>query len=275
MPNTGRACASPMPRASCAATASAAPRRESGCAGRYGIPYGRDARRDARHLPRRPARRAGLRLHPRRLLAPFPPATTASSASARSLSASRPSSIDYSLCPKVTIDEITRQCRAAVAWTLRHIGAAWRRPGARRGRRPFRRRPPERDVPHDALGRGLRPGARSARRGAAGERHLRHRAAAPQLPAADDPARRRHRPAQLADVRRAAVRDAGARDLGWRGERGVRAPVDLVPRRVAGGGQPLELLAQPGANHFSAIHGFADPDHRLCRWLAERLLTSP
>ena len=30
--------------------------------------------------------------------------------------------VDYSLCPKVTIDEITRQCRAAVAWTLRHIG---------------------------------------------------------------------------------------------------------------------------------------------------------
>jgi arylformamidase len=30
--------------------------------------------------------------------------------------------VDYSLCPKVTIDEITRQCRAAVAWTLGHIG---------------------------------------------------------------------------------------------------------------------------------------------------------
>ena len=30
--------------------------------------------------------------------------------------------VDYSLCPKVTIDEITRQCRAAIAWTIRHIG---------------------------------------------------------------------------------------------------------------------------------------------------------
>lgn len=29
--------------------------------------------------------------------------------------------IDYSLCPKVGIDEITRQARAAVAWVLRHI----------------------------------------------------------------------------------------------------------------------------------------------------------
>ncbi|MEO5843860.1 MAG: alpha/beta hydrolase, partial [Caldimonas sp.] len=31
--------------------------------------------------------------------------------------------IDYSLCPRVTIDEITRQSRAALAWTLGHIGA--------------------------------------------------------------------------------------------------------------------------------------------------------
>ncbi|THU00290.1 alpha/beta hydrolase [Lampropedia puyangensis] len=30
-------------------------------------------------------------------------------------------SIDYSLCPKVTIDEITRQARAAVAWVVRNI----------------------------------------------------------------------------------------------------------------------------------------------------------
>ena len=31
--------------------------------------------------------------------------------------------VNYSLCPKVTIDEISRQSRAAVAWTLRHAGA--------------------------------------------------------------------------------------------------------------------------------------------------------
>lgn len=29
--------------------------------------------------------------------------------------------VNYALCPAVTIDEITRQCRSAVAWTLRHI----------------------------------------------------------------------------------------------------------------------------------------------------------
>ena len=35
------------------------------------------------------------------------------------------------------------------------------------------------------------------------------------------------------------MRDAGARDLGRRRERRIRAPVDLVPRRVAGRGQPV------------------------------------
>jgi arylformamidase len=33
-----------------------------------------------------------------------------------------------------------------------------------------------------------------------------------------------------------------------------------------------ELLPQAGANHFSAIDGFVDPDSALCRWLAARLL---
>ena len=31
-------------------------------------------------------------------------------------------SVNYALCPKVSIDEITRQARAAVAWTFRHAG---------------------------------------------------------------------------------------------------------------------------------------------------------
>ena len=31
--------------------------------------------------------------------------------------------VNYSLCPKVTVDEITRQTRAAAAWVVRHIAA--------------------------------------------------------------------------------------------------------------------------------------------------------
>jgi arylformamidase len=39
-----------------------------------------------------------------------------------------------------------------------------------------------------------------------------------------------------------------------------------------GAGNRSELLPQAGANHFSAIDGFADPASPLCRWLADRLL---
>lgn len=31
--------------------------------------------------------------------------------------------IDYEICPKVTVDEIVRQCRAAVAWVYKNVGA--------------------------------------------------------------------------------------------------------------------------------------------------------
>lgn len=37
--------------------------------------------------------------------------------------------VNYALCPAVTIDEITRQCRAALAWVLRNIGAHGGTPG--------------------------------------------------------------------------------------------------------------------------------------------------
>jgi arylformamidase len=40
-------------------------------------------------------------------------------------------------------------------------------------------------------------------------------------------------------------------------------------------GNRSELLAQPGAHHFSAIEGFADPAPPLCGWLADQLFTSP
>ena len=32
--------------------------------------------------------------------------------------------VNYALCPRVSIDEITRQARAAIAWVVRHIRAA-------------------------------------------------------------------------------------------------------------------------------------------------------
>ena len=46
--------------------------------------------------------------------------------------------VNYALCPAVTLDEITRQVRAAVAWTHRHIASLWWRPGAGRAGRALR-----------------------------------------------------------------------------------------------------------------------------------------
>ena len=40
-------------------------------------------------------------------------------------------------------------------------------------------------------------------------------------------------------------------------------------------GNASELLPQPGANHFTAIDGFADPGSALCRWLAAKLSATP
>ncbi len=36
-------------------------------------------------------------------------------------------------------------------------------------------------------------------------------------------------------------------------------------------GNPSELRAIPGADHFTAIHGFEDPASALSQWLARRL----
>ena len=38
-----------------------------------------------------------------------------------------------------------------------------------------------------------------------------------------------------------------------------------------GAGNRSELAAVPGADHFSAIHGFEATDSPLCRWLARHL----
>ena len=92
-------------------------------AGALRRPLRPDPRREARHLPRRAADAPVFVFIHGGYWRAF-------SASEHSFVALGPVAlgittvvVDYSLCPKVTIDEITRQCRAAVAWTLRHIGA--------------------------------------------------------------------------------------------------------------------------------------------------------
>ena len=179
--------------------------------------------------------------------------------------------VDYSLCPKVTIDEITRQCRAAVAWTLRHIGA--------HGGDPARvavgghsagghltamcletRWDDEYALPRDPLA-GALPVS-----GIFDIEPLRHGFLQPTIQLDEGVIRRNSplftvRPCATpvlvswgADESAEFARQSTAFDAAWRAA-----------------GNRSELLALPGANHFSAIDGFADPGSALCRWLASTL----
>ena len=183
--------------------------------------------------------------------------------------------VDYSLCPKVTIDEITRQCRAAVAWTLGHIGAHGGDParvavgghsaGGNLSAMCLETRWDEDyGLARDPLAAALLVS------GIYDIEPLRHSFLQPTIQL-DDGIVRRNSP--LFGVRPCATPLLAT----WGGEESeefARQSTSFHDAWQAAGNRS-ELHAQPGANHFSAIHGFADPGHRLCRWLAERLLTSP
>jgi len=183
--------------------------------------------------------------------------------------------VDYSLCPKVTIDEITRQCRAAVAWTLGHIGAHGGDParvavgghsaGGNLSAMCLETRWDEDyGLARDPLAAALLVS------GIYDIEPLRHSYLQPTIQL-DDGIVRRNSP--LFGVRPCATPVL----VTWGGEESDEFARQSTSFHAAwqAAGNRSELRAQPGANHFSAIHGFADPEHPLCRWLAERLLTSP
>jgi arylformamidase len=183
--------------------------------------------------------------------------------------------VDYSLCPKVTIDEITRQCRAAVAWTLRHIGAHGGDParvavgghsaGAHLSAMCLETRwDEEYGLARDPLAAALLVS------GIYDIAPLRHSYLQPTIQL-DDGIVRRNSP--LFGVRPCATPVC----LTWGGEESDEFARQSMSFDAAwrAAGNRCGLLVQPGAHHFSAIDGFADPGHPLCRWLADRLLTSP
>ncbi len=183
--------------------------------------------------------------------------------------------VNYSLCPKVTIDEITRQCRAAVAWTLRHIGAHGGDParvavgghsaGGHLSAMCLETRWDEdHGLARDPLAAALLVS------GIYDIEPLRHSYLQPTI-RLDDGIVRRNSP--LFGIRPCAtpVLATWGADESEEFARQSRA----FHEAWQAAGNRSELHAQPGANHFSAIHGFEDPQHPLCRWLADRLLTSP
>ncbi len=189
--------------------------------------------------------------------------------------------VDYSLCPKVTIDEITRQCRAALAWTLRQIGAHGGDPsrvavgghsaGGHLSAMCLETRwDEEYGLARDPLAAALLVS------GVYDIEPLRHSYLQPAIQL-DDGIVRRNSP--LFAVRPCATPAL----VTWGAEESSEFSRQSTAFHAAwqGAGNRSEVLAQAGANHFSAIDGFADPDHPLCRWLAaslgarQALLTSP
>lgn len=178
---------------------------------------------------------------------------------------------DYALCPAVTVDEIVRQMRAACAWVLRHI--------AEHGGDPQRvavggssagghlaamclQTEWERDygLPQDPF-----KGAVMAS-GLYDLAPLRYSFLQPKIQLTEDTVRRC---SPVHHVRPSPTPVL----LTWGGlEQPEFARQSLAWRDAwLAAGNRAELLEQPKAHHFSAIHGFEDPRSALCGWVAAAL----
>lgn len=179
--------------------------------------------------------------------------------------------VNYALCPIVTIDEIVRQCRAAVAWTVRHIG----------------------DYGGDASRLGV--GGHSA---------------GGHLTAMCLTAEWRDFGLDATDPLRCAVPVSGLYDIAPIARSYLQPQVRLTPEQIArnspmfavrrsstpafiawgadesaefhrqsqglhaawtGAGNSAECVPLAGANHFSAVDGFASADSTICRWIRAKL----
>ena len=179
--------------------------------------------------------------------------------------------VDYALCPQVTIDEIVRQCRAAVAWTLGRIGE--------HGGDPTRVAVGGHSAGghlsamclgthwDEDYGLGRDPLAAAVLvSGIYDIEPLRYSYLQPSIQI-DDGIARRNSP--MFDVRPCATPVL----VTWGADESAEFARQSTGFHDAwqAAGNRSELLPQAGANHFSAVDGFADPGSALCRWLAGKL----
>lgn len=178
---------------------------------------------------------------------------------------------NYALCPHVTIDEIVRQTRAALAWVLRHIGQHGGDPrrvaigghsagGHLTAMALQTRWQEDYGLPADPFRAAVLVS------GLYELEPLRYSYLQPMIQL-DDGIIRRNSPAF-------SVRPCATPALiTW----GADEPPEFERQAMSyhaawqAAGNTAELLPQAGKHHFSAIHGFEDPDSPLCRWVAERL----
>ncbi len=179
--------------------------------------------------------------------------------------------VNYALCPFVSIDEITRQCRAASAWVLRNIaqhggdpsrvGIGGHSAGAHLSAMCLQTEW-ERDygLAQDPFAAALLVS------GVYDIAPLRYSYLQPMI-GLDDGIIRRNSPAFT--VRPCAT----PLWVTWGGSESsefARQSQLLHQSWLAQGNQAL-LQEQPGANHFSAIAGFTSAQSPICRWLQHTL----
>ena len=182
--------------------------------------------------------------------------------------------IDYALCPFVTIDEITRQVRAATAWVLRNIHHYGGDParvaigGHSAGghltamclQTEWAR---DYGLPQDPLAGAV------AFSGLYDLEPLRYSYLQPMIQL-DDGIIRRNSPAFM-------VRPCSTPLwLTWGGVESTEfaRQSQIYHDAWQAAGNTSTLQAQPGANHFTVIHGLEDSHSPVCQWLARTLTTA-
>lgn len=179
--------------------------------------------------------------------------------------------VNYALAPFVTIDEITRQCRAAVAWTLRNIqhyggdptrvGVGGHSAGGHLGAMCLQTAwDTDYGLPRDPLKAGL------LFSGLYELEPLRYSYLQPMIQLDEGIIRRQSPTPNLRACPTPTWVVWGGAESGEfaRQSTGYRdAAVSL--------GNPVELSAIDGADHFSVIHGLEDANSPVCRWLHQKL----
>ncbi len=177
--------------------------------------------------------------------------------------------VNYALTPKVSIDEISRQARAAVAWVLRRI--------ERHGGDPTRvvvgghsagghltamcvqtSWAEEYGLPQDPLRGAVMVS------GLFDLRPLRYSNMQPQLQLDDGVIQRNSPLFHLRPTPTPALVTWGGvepNEFRRQSERYLQGWKDI--------GNRAKMWAQPEANHFTAIYGFEDPKSMLCQWVLQ------
>jgi arylformamidase len=182
--------------------------------------------------------------------------------------------VNYSLCPKVSIDEIIRQTRGAVAWVLRNIERYGGDPqrvavgghsaGAHLTAMCLQTRwAEEYGLPTDPIAAAVLVS------GIYDLRPLRYSYLQPQIQL-DEGIIQRNSP--LFAIRACATPALITWGEAESGEFARQSASYHAAWQAAG--NRSELVPQAGAHHFSAIHGFEDSTSPLCQWLARALGTA-